>query len=161
MSEKTEKLLSLGLKQGFVGETVMQSVERGVFKMKSSHFENEDGTYHDEWMADRTGGGQEIVETDGVSYTRVYAGGTISINALTEMGISIKDVMSFLKKNILEGGEQTRLFADYLPEPDGDWQYSYTILEDEPKIPLTLGKEVIRYQGVLVFIHDFLITPVE
>lgn len=161
MTEKIERLLNRGLKEGFAGGTEIQSVERGDFNIKSSHFENEDGTYHDEWMADRTGGGQEIVIADEVTFTRVYAGGTIGLEALVKMGISIEDVMKFLKKNILEGAENTRLFADYLPEAEGDWQYSYTILKDEPNIPLTLGKEIISYQGTLVFIHNFLITPVE
>jgi len=161
MSEKTERLLTRGLNEGFAGGTEIQNVDRGGSKIKSSHFENEDGTYHDEWIADRTGGGQEIVVADGVTITRVYAGGTVTLDALAEMGISIDDIMKFLKKNIIEGGKNTRLFADYLPEVEGDWQYSYTVLNDEPKIPLTLGKEVIKYKGVLVFIHDFLITPVD
>lgn len=161
MTEITDRLLNRGLKEGFAGSTDIQNIERGSLKIKSSHFENEDGIYHDEWMADRTGGGQEIVNADRVTFTRVYAGGTIGLEALAEMGISIGDVMKFLKKNILEGGKNTRLFADYHPEADGNWQYSYTVLEDEPNIPLTLGKEIINYQGTLVFIHDFLITPVE
>jgi len=161
MSEKTDRLLSQGLNAGFAGGTDMRSDERGGFKIKSSHFDNEDGTYHDEWIADRTGGGQEIVVAEGVTYTRVYAGGTITLEALAEMDISVGDVMAFLKKNIIEGGENTRLFSDYCPEVQGDWQYSYTILEEVPNIPLTLGKEVIKYHGVVVFIHDFLITPVE
>lgn len=161
MSEKTDRLLTRGLNEGFAGGTEIQNVDRGGFKIKSSHFENIDGIYHDEWMADRTGGGQEIVTADGVVFTRVYAGGTINKESLIDLGISVDDIMATLKKNIIEAGEHTRLFTDYHPEVEGDWQYSYTILEKEAKIPLTLGKEVIKYQGVLVFIHDFLITPVE
>lgn len=161
MSEKIDKLFSRGLKEGFAGGTVMKGVKRGGFSLKSSHFENEEGIYHDEWYADRAGGGQEIVKSGGTVFTRVYAGGTIPLEELTKLGISKRDVMTFLKKQMTENGDSIRLHTDFEPEPEGDWQYSYKVLDSDQEIPLTLGKEIIRYKGKLVFIHDFIISPVD
>lgn len=161
MPENIDIMLSRGLEEGFAGGTVMNNVNRSGFSFKSSHFENSEGVYHDEWFADRAGGGQEIVKVGEVVYTRVYAGGTIPLEKLAELGISKKDVMIFLKKQIIENGESIRLNSDFAPEAEGDWQYSYKVLDRDIEIPLALGKEVIRYQGTLVFVHDFIICPVD
>lgn len=161
MSEKSDKLLARGLKEGFAGETVMQGVERGGFSLKSSHFESEGGIYHDEWFADRAGGGQEIVKVGETTYTRVYGGGTIPLEELKALGISKGDVMAFLKKQMIENGEKIRLHNNFEAEAEGDWQYSYRVLDADKEIPLTLGKEIIKYKGNLVFVHDFIISPVD
>lgn len=161
MSNKIENLLSTGLKEGFAGGTEVKDIKRDIFNLKSSHLENETGIYHDEWFADRTGGGQEIVKVGESSYTRVYAGGTISIERLDILGITKEDVMKFLKKQILQSSEKIRLFTDFESEIEGDWQYSYKVLDKDIEIPLTYGKEVIRYKDNLVFVHDFIISPVD
>lgn len=161
MSEKTDKILVRGLKEGFAGGTIMNNVEREGFKLKSSHFENESDVYHDEWFADRAGGGQEIVKAGKETYTRVYAGGTVPREVLVQLGISIGDVMTFLKKQIIENGEKIRLNTNFEPETEGDWQYSYKVLDRDEGIPLTLGKETINFKGILVFVHDFVISPVD
>jgi hypothetical protein len=161
MTEKIDRMLSIGLQQGFAGGTDMGDVERNGFSLKSSHFENEVGIYHDEWIADRAGGGQEIVKVDDETFTRVYAGGTITLDKLSELGISKDDVMSFLKKQIIQNGEKIRLTTDYSPEPEGDWQYLYKVIDQDLEIPLTIGKETITYKDKLVFVHDFLISPVD
>ena len=57
----------------------MSKVDRGNFEFNANHFEIEDGIYHDEWCADRAGGGQEIVIVGDETYTRVYAGGTVPL----------------------------------------------------------------------------------
>jgi len=161
MSEEINKLLARGLKEGFAGGTVMQGVERGGFNLKSSHFESEGNVYHDEWFADRAGGGQEIVKVEETTFTRVYAGGTIPLEELKVLGISKDDVMAFLKRQMTENGEKIRLHTNFEPEPEGDWQYSYKVLDIDKEIPLTLGKEVIRYKGQMVFVHDFVISPID
>jgi len=161
MSEEINKLLIDGLKKGFAGKTTMQNIKRGSFDLKLSHFENDSNVYHDEWFADRAGGGQEIVKVGEITYTRVYAGGTIPLEELKKLEISIKDIMVFLKKQITENGEKIRLHSDFEPEPEENWQYSYNVLDKDEKIPLTLGKEIIKYKDQIVFIHDFIISPVD
>jgi hypothetical protein len=161
MFENIAKLLTEGLKKGFAGGTFMANINRSVFSLESSHLENENGIYHDEWFAKRAGGGQEIVKAKGVTYTRVYAGGEISLEELNGLGISEDDVMKFLKKQIIENGEKTRLHTDFQPEPEGDWQYSYKILDKDIKIPVTVGKEAIKFKEKIVFIHYFILCPVD
>ncbi len=161
MSQETDKLLAEGLKQGFAGGTVMSSLNRAGFSLKSSDFENEAGKYHDEWFANRAGGGQEIVKVGETTYTRVYAGGTIPPEELQKLGITKGDVMKFLKKQMLESGEKIRLHSDFEPEAEGDWKYSYKVTGTNKQVPMTMGKEVISYRGNLVFEHDFIICPVD
>ena len=161
MSLETDSLLTKGLQGGFAGGTVMSKVDRGNFEFNANHFEIEDGIYHDEWCADRAGGGQEIVIVGDETYTRVYAGGTVPLEALAELGITKGDVMKFLKKQLLQNGEKTRLYTNFTPEAEGDWQYSYHVLDTDKEIPITVGKEIIEYQGQLVFVHDFIISPVD
>lgn len=161
MSEKTDKLFARGLKEGFAGGTVFNDVTRVEFNLKSSHFNNDEGIYHDEWFADRAGGGQEIVKVGEETYTRVYAGGTVPREVLAQLGISIGEVMIFLKKQIIENGEKIRLHTNFEPETEGDWQYSYKVLGRDEEIPLTFGKEIIKYKGKIVFVHDFIISPVD
>lgn len=157
-----KELLTKGLQEGFGGETTRKSVDRGGFSVESSHYETKDGrVYHDEWLADRVGGGQELVEVDGKRFTRVYAGGTISEEALQDFGLTKKNVISFLKKNILENGDNIRFHADFEPEAEGDWQYKYKVIDREESIPVTAGKEYIYYKGKLVFVHHFVISSVE
>ncbi|MBU1070860.1 hypothetical protein KKG65_00425 [Patescibacteria group bacterium] len=162
MTEETDKLLTKGLQEGFAGRSVIQNVKRGGFTIKSSHFKDGDGNvYHDEWSADRAGGGQEIVKVGETSSTRVYAGGTIPSEKLKLLGISEGDVVTFLKKQITENKGKIRLHTNFEPEPEGDWQYSYRILDTDKEIPLTVGKELIKYKGKLVFVHDFIISPID
>lgn len=156
----TDKLLAKGLAQGFAGGTVMDGVTRAGFNFKSSHFE-ESGVYHDEWFADRAGAGQEVVKVGDSTYSRVYAGGTISIEELNKLGIDKGQVMTFLKKQMTENSESIRLHTDFTPESEGDWQYSYRVTGTSSQIPLTMGKEVITYKDQLVFEHDFIISPVD
>ncbi len=158
----SKKLLTRGLQKGFGGNTVRKKTTRGPFKVDSGHYETKNGgIYHDEWMADRVGGGQELVLTNGKSYTRVYAGGTISAKALGSLGLTVKDVMVFLKKQILDNGDKIRLWADFKPKPQGDWRYEYIIIDKEKDILVTAGKESIFYKGKLVFVHSFVLSPVE
>ena len=155
------KLLNKGLKEGYAGGTVKKGVNRGGFKLDSSHFESGSGIYHDEWMAGRVGGGQEIVEVEGKVFTRVYAGGNISETKLKKLKISGKDVIGFLKKQMVENSDSIRLLKDILPDPDGDWQYKYEIIDSEGDIPVTTGKESIFYKNELVFVHILILSPVE
>jgi len=160
MDKKT--LLAKGLQKGFAGNTTRKTVERGPFNLESGHYEDKNGNvYHDEWMADRVGGGQEIVEVDGERFTRVYAGGTVSEETLKSLGLTKKEVIGFLKEQITANGNRIRLYEDFGPESEGDWKYEYEILDKEDDIPVTTGKESIFYQGKLVFVHVFALSPIE
>jgi len=161
MSQETDELLSKGLAQGFAGGTVMSGVNRAEFDFKSSHFEENGNVYHDEWFADRAGAGQEVVKVGDVTYSRVYAGGTLPVDELQKLGTDKGQIMTFLKKHMLENGDRIRLHTDFRPEAEGDWQYSYKVTDTNPQIPLTIGKEVITFKGQLVFEHDFIICPVD
>jgi hypothetical protein len=155
-----EDLLTKGLAAGFGGGTAMQGVKRGGFELESSHLEDGEGVYHDEWAADRVGGGQELVEKDGKRFTRVYAGGTLALEELQQMGITKGDIMGHLKHQLVKNGEKIRLYGDFTAE-DGDWSYAYKVLDREEAIPTTVGKEVISYKGQMVFVHHFIFCPVE
>ena len=158
------KLLTLGLQKGFGGDTNMTKGERAGFAITASHFEDtidgQQAVYHDEWAASRTGGGQELVRVGDQQYTRVYAGGTISHEAMARMGTSEADVMAFLMKMIQQLGDATRLTQDCPAVLDGDWQYQYMVKEQLDEIPMTVGREVIKFKGELVFVHWFLMTEV-
>lgn len=156
-----QSLLTLGLKKGFAGETQFQPTNRAGFTLQSSHLSEDGNTYHDEWAADRTGGGQELVSVEGRTFTRVYAGGTISIAALEHLGITKEAVMEFLIASLNKAGEATRLHENYGPIQDGEWTYQYRIIETNDAIPMTTGKEDIQYKGQLVFTHVFVMCPVE
>jgi hypothetical protein len=156
-----QTLLSLGLTKGFAGETQFQTIQRAGFTLHSSHLEVADGTYHDEWAADRTGGGQELVKVGETTFTRVYAGGTISLAALEQLGITKEIVVAFLIASLTKAGEATRLSENYGPIQDGDWSYQYQVIEKNQAIPLTVGKENITYKDQLVFTHVFVMCPVE
>ena len=137
MDKKT--LLTKGLQKGFGGKTTKEKVQRGSFELESSHYETRDGDiYHDEWMADRVGGGQELVEVNGKRYTRVYGGGTVSEETLESLGLTKKEVMGFLKEQITVNGDKIRLHEDFEPEPEGDWRYEYKIVDREDGIPTGL-----------------------
>jgi hypothetical protein len=96
MSKDIDAILSKGLLKGYVGKSVRGSVNRAGFNLETSDFEGPEGRYHDEWMADFNGGGQELVETPkGEKGTRVYAGGTLAKEELEKLGFK-KDVIGKL-----------------------------------------------------------------
>jgi hypothetical protein len=159
MKKEDLTFLSLGLNAGFVGETERGKSDREGFIFETSHFEDGKGKYHDEWVAGRVGGGQEVIQINGKSFTRLYAGGTIDLDELTKIGLTKKDVILYLKEKIRELGDRTRLLEHCTIE-DGDWNYEYCLLDEEPDIPLVTAKEIIRYRGKCVFVHNFLLCPV-
>lgn len=140
----------------------MQPAERGGFSVTTSHYEDpaSGGTYHDEWLPGRLGGGQELVRVGEKRMTRLYGGGTVAAEALTRLGISENDVMAFLMKMIQQLGDATRLEKDCSAVEDGEWQYQYVVKEQLPEISLTVGKEEIKYRDEVVFVHYFLLTEV-
>lgn len=156
-----QSFLSLGLLKGFAGETKFGVIKRANFSLQSSHLEMDGKIYHDEWAADRTGGGQELVKVDGETYTRVYAGGTISLVALKQLGITKKDILKFLITSLNTAGAQTRLHENFGPILEGDWSYRYAVIEQNDSIPMTTGREDIRYKGNIVFTHVFIMCPIE
>lgn len=161
MSE-INKLLSDGLESGYGGNTEREIVQRGPFNIEASQLQTQDGkVYRDEWIADRTGGGQEIAQAGENTSTRLYGGGTVGLEQLTELGLTKKDVTKYLKRKIGELGEKTRLFDDCDINPDGDWQYNYKIMKNMEDIPLTVAMETISFKGKLIFAHAFILTTVE
>lgn len=158
-----DDLFHKGLAAGYAGGTEHQTTQRGPFLMEASQYIAPDGgVYRDEWMADRTGGGQEIAQVKNLKASRVYGGGTISLKQLAELGITKKDVTNYLKRKIIELGSQTRTpDRGCFPGYDGDWLYFYQLLEKIPDIPLTVGLETIKYRETRVFAHAFIFTPIE
>ena len=157
----SQTFLAHGLQKSFAGETEFTSGRRAGFDLHISHLEEGGNVYHDEWSGKRVTGGQELVKVDEKMYTRVYAGGTISVDALQKLGIAEKDVMGYLVKCLNEFGEQTRLHKNFGPKKSGDWSYHYTVIEKNDAIPMTTGKEEISYKEQVVFVHVFVMCPVE
>lgn len=163
MTTKTAELLAKGLKSGFGGGNVMKNVKRAKFNFDSSHLENGSNVYHDEWIAGTKGfgGGQEIVETNGQRYTRVYAGGTVYPSILKKLAITETQVMGYLKDQIIENGHKIRLFKSFSPRLTSPWKYEYKVDKKTSELPITTGTERIYYKNKLVFQHNFIICPVE
>ena len=160
MSE-LEDLLGKGLEEGYAGVMERETVQRGPFTVEASEYKSpEGGIYRDEWIADRTGGGQEIAQIGEEKTTRLYAGGTISVEKLRELGLTKKDVTGQLKKFIKESSGTSRLLAPYSSQ-DNDWAYDYHLIASLPEIPLRVGMETIQFKGDLVFAHGFLQTTIE
>lgn len=159
-SKLIQMALTRGLLSGYGGKTVFAKVKRGTFSLNSSHFEDKLITYHDEWLPANTGGGQELVRVGSTQYTRIYAGGIISNSILTQLKITEGEIINFLKLTILDQKHRTRLFKSCLPKSDGVWQYTYQVLEKNPSISATLGKETIKFKGKTVFVHYFLLCPI-
>ena len=159
--DDTDVLLTQGLLGGFAGGTVRKGSKRGGFAIESSHYEAKNGEYYDEWAASRSGGGQELVRSGDTRYTRLYAGGTTNPTILKNLGITEKDVIDVLVQQLKKLGSRTRLHAPCGPIITGDWEYRYEILEKIPNVAMTVGKESVMYKSELVFVHVFLLCPVE
>lgn len=158
MSE-IDKLLTDGLLRGYAGKTKFEEIRRGTFVGQQSALP--DGNYIDQWFARELGGGQELVQIpDGIG-TRLYAGGHVPTEELEKLGITGEDVLKYHRNKLAQLGERTRLGEKCLPEPDGDWQYEYQILDNIPEIRLRIGLETIFYKGDLVFAHGFLQSPIK
>ncbi|MDO8269136.1 MAG: hypothetical protein Q7T54_00510 [Candidatus Levybacteria bacterium] len=158
-----KKALTVGLLAGYAGKNAdIKDIVRAGFRGKSSDVMLSNGKYHDEWFVPtHTGGGQEFVDVNGQKFTRLYGGGTPDREVLDFLGITDKDVNDFLKRNISQLGEKTRLFTDCLPEADGVWQYAYKVTSNEKEIGVVTGIETIDYSGTRVHIHAFILSPIE
>lgn len=161
-----EKFLTISLQKGFAGGIERgEKIRHGWGRVEFSHMveviDDKSVVCQDEWVGDRADGGQELISVDGESFTRVYAGGVLKKEELGRLGIKRKDVISFLKSQILEHGEKLRLFSDFESELKGKWKYIYKILFKDPEIGITGAKESILYDDTVVFIHGVLLSPVE
>lgn len=161
MTENTDRLLTIGLGEGYAGKNEVEKITRAGFNGKSTDLQRGDDHYHDEWFANDNGGGQELVTSDGESATRVYAGGVIPQNELEELGLTTKDVISKLLFSVGELKEKTRLHTPCSLEIDGDWRYEYKILNQPKEVDLTIGYESISFKGREVFVHGHIISPVK
>jgi len=155
---KIENALTQGLLAGYGGQTKFEKTTRGSFDISSSHFENNEIVYHDEWTK---GGGQEIVKIEENIFTRVYAGGIVNEDVLNKLGITPQDINQNLIYRINQLGSATRLFNNCQPEKLNDWDYEYKILDKDLEIGITVGKESIKYKDQLVFVHCFVLSPVK
>jgi hypothetical protein len=156
--EKISKALTDGLVSGYGGKTEFRKSTRGSFEISSSHFEKDGIVYHDEWT---NGGGQEIIDVDGESFTRVYAGCVADEKILNNLKITHRDVIQNLVSRIKELGDKTRLFNNCSVEEINDWKYSYQVLDNDNEIGVTVGKEIIKYQDKTVFVHCFVLSPIK
>ncbi len=142
--------------------TTPQASERDGLSITTNGLDNERVLSTDQWAGHnpRTTGGQEIIKVGAITYTRVYAGGTIEHSKIEELGIIEKDIMIFLSEIVNAYAERIRLDEDFAIV-NGGWQYHYECTSNNPNIPMWLGEEVIYYQNQLVFQHNFTICPVE
>lgn len=160
MNKDIDSALTKGLLTGYAGGKV-ENIDRGGFAGKVSHVELPDGqVYHDEWFANHSGGGQELIQVGDSLFTRLYAGGTPDEQTLSSLGISANDVGAYLKRKITELGETTRLIEDCMPDPDDEWQYAYRITGNYPETSVTTSLESIEYKGAVVHHHAFIMCPV-
>lgn len=150
-------LLTQGLQKGFANSTDKEEITRGGFQLTSSHYEDNNGIYHDEWV---TGGGQELLrDSDGQSMTRTYVGNVVSSEKLNSLGITETDVMILLKKVITDHGDKIRFNEDFKLTSD-DWQYSYRVTYKREDPFIINGIEEIFYKDESVFVHTFGISKV-
>ena len=152
----SQDLLSKGLQKGFGGLTDKQTTNRGGFELTSSHYEDGDQIYHDEWV---NGGGSELVKSVENSMVRVYVGNVISQEKLEELGISEDDIMGLLKSIILEHADQIRLDKDFSITV-GDWHYDYRVTYKRKDPYIINGIEEIFYKNQSVFVHTFGMSPI-
>lgn len=159
--EKTSKeILAKGLLEGYVGKSIRGQVDRSGFTLETSDYSGPEGKYHDEWDANFNGGGQELTEdSKGNKATRVYAGGTPSVEKLQTIGLTKKDVIGKLIFFVNKLGDGTRLDQD-AELVEGNWAYKYKVLKHLEEIPVDLGEEEIRYEDKLVFVHYHILSPI-
>ncbi|HLC93700.1 MAG TPA: hypothetical protein VJG85_01670 [Patescibacteria group bacterium] len=158
---QAKKLLAEGLQSGFAGGNIRKRVIRDGVEFETSTLSTSRGRYVDGWAADVLGAGHEVAKTRNTTLTRVYAGGTIKPEELLLLGISKKDVMRFLKQQILALGSRTRLDKSCGPVKDGQWKYFYKVTKRGRRIPVIIGEETIWYKNRIVFVHYFLLCPVK
>ncbi|OGM32466.1 hypothetical protein A2803_03275 [Candidatus Woesebacteria bacterium RIFCSPHIGHO2_01_FULL_44_21] len=162
ISPEIKDILTKGLLSGYINDTNVLTTERGAFLFSSSDYRGPEGNYHDEWIGKRSGGGQEIVQAGDKRYTRLYAGGTLDDETLLQLGITRKQISEFRTEAIEKGLDQTRLETVFNYESeDRKWLYGYDIESDEQEFNLMIGREQILYNEEIVFLHKFLLTPVE
>lgn len=156
--ENISNALTQGLLAGYGGKSQFTSVNRGSFDLKSSHLQQDDIVYHDEWT---NNGGQELVKVKEELFTRVYAGGEVNSEILQSLNISDTDVTNNLKSRIAELGDKTRLFSNCKAETINNWDYEYKIIDNNNEVSVTTGKETISFKGQIVFIHVFVLSPIK
>lgn len=161
--KEIEKGFTEGLLKGFAGEGNMHKIEKAGIPGKSVQVKLDNGgVYQDEWFSgEQLGGGKELLEIDGQRYIRLYAGGTPEAAFLDRLEISHSDVNSYLVRKIKELGDETRLFEDCKPEPDGAWQYKYRVTSKDIESGVATGRETINYSGMQVHLHEFILSPIK
>lgn len=163
----TDEVLTRGLLEGFAkkGESfaVRSKITRAGFAFKASHLEapNANGTYHDEWLDTRLGGGQELARVDDEEFTRLYAGGVIELDELKKLGITQEQVLAYLKSQITDLKGRTRLHQKCIPLPSSHWGYTYKIIGGCQGVGLEIAEERITYDNRVVFCHGFLLSPIK
>lgn len=157
MNKELEDLLQKGLMDGYVGGNERQTVHEGPFTFELLVSPN--GNYRDKWMADNSGGGQEVAMVGDKKATRLHAGGVVEADVLSELGITKKEIIGKLKGFIKESNGQTRLFAPFT-SVDGDYTYDYHLIDSVADV-VRVGMETIQYKGEIVFAHGFLHANIE
>lgn len=152
--------LTRGLLWGFAGKSDFSQSARGGFRFKTSDVSDDNFKYHDEWLDAKVGGGQELLQVGDIGFTRLYAGGVLNDAQLSVLGISEPDVIAFLKKALVAVKQNTRLEKDCTFSVD-NWDYRYEVVASTPTIGIIVGKESISLNQLEVFVHFFLLCPVE
>jgi hypothetical protein len=152
--------LTRGLLSGFAGKSDFAELERGGFRFKTSDVSDENFKYHDEWLDAKVGGGQELLQVGDLGFTRLYAGGVLNDAQLSVLGISESDISAFLKNALVALEQNTRLEKECTFSVD-NWDYRYEVVATAPIIGMIVGKESISFKQREVFVHYFLLCPVE
>lgn len=163
MDKKIKKGFTKGLLLGYAGKSSLAKIKRGKFVGVKSVVASDKWIYRDEWFVDeRVGGGQELIElVNGIKYTRVYAGGTVKQKELIDLGIDLKTVGDKLKEFLNLLGSSTRLDVDCFAEIGKDWEYEYRITSDFDELGIIVSIELLRFKGVVVHVHPFIISPIK
>lgn len=156
--EKISQALTTGLINGYGGKTEFAKINRAGFEMDSSHFQNEEIIYHDEWT---NNGGQELIKVDNELFTRVYAGGAVDENIRQSLDIKEHQISNNLRTSIIEFGDKTRLFSNFKGKTVDNWDYEYQIIDHNSEINVTTGKETMSINGHTIFIHVFVLSPIK
>jgi hypothetical protein len=161
--DEFQNVFSHGLSSGFAGQSHYEQVDRAGFIMTSIHSEDAAGNvYHDEYTGTVRAGGQELIRVGNKQETRVYVGGVIDEDKLNQLEISKENVIEFLKQVIKGHTNDIRYKTSTKSDiTSGDWSYSYVVIDRDDEIDCTISKEMIKYKGTVVFIHRFLISPIE
>jgi hypothetical protein len=157
---KLHEALTQGLQKGYGDDADFSDVAEDGLAFKTVEKQFPGITYKDRYADLRPTFGQEIVSDGDQTMFRVYVGKSVPAQRLEELGLHENDIIRFLKQIILEHGDKIRMYDPY-KFVEGEWEYSYTIIDRDDVIGLVTGKEIIKFKDNTVFGHNFFVPIIE